>query len=426
MDTRIKSGFFVCAAGLGSSKKRCCSVKVYNDFFGEYGGRYVAEVLRSPLLELETAFCDAMADSTYLADLAAFGKDYVGRPTPLLYAENASAEIGGGQIYIKLEGLANTGAHKVNNVIGQALLAKRMGKTRIIAETGAGQHGLATAAVCAKMGLDCTVYMGEVDIARQRPNVFWMEMFGAKIVPVSSGARTLKDAVNEALRDWSSSFSNTHYLLGSALGPSPYPDMVREFQAVIGRETAAQLTAAGVEAEALVACVGGGSNSIGFFEPYLETDSPRLVGVEAGGLSLQDRDVYDLVESIHVAHGEDVGLGCAHLLVHENPLALDLHTSRFQVEAIDIRSPTQRLQNDVGTDLMILSFMGEADTTTLTISPEAVQLGAGEHLHALFAHVGLHGPSQILVHTRQDVVRSLDEGHIHADTTVELRQFAGD
>jgi tryptophan synthase beta chain len=283
MDTRIKSGFFVCAAGLGSSKKRCCSVKVYNDFFGEYGGRYVAEVLRSPLLELETAFCDAMADSTYLADLAAFGKDYVGRPTPLLYAENASAEIGGGRIYIKLEGLANTGAHKVNNVIGQALLAKRMGKTRIIAETGAGQHGLATAAVCAKMGLDCTVYMGEVDIARQRPNVFWMEMFGAKIVPVSSGARTLKDAVNEALRDWSSSFSNTHYLLGSALGPSPYPDMVREFQAVIGRETAAQLTAAGVEAEALVACVGGGSNSIGFFEPYLETDSPRLVGVEAGG-----------------------------------------------------------------------------------------------------------------------------------------------
>ena len=258
-------------------------MQIYNDYFGEFGGRYVAEVLRQPLVELEDAFCQAMLDDAFLSSYARIGKEYVGRPTPMLFAKNATEKVGGGSIFIKLEGLANTGAHKVNNVVGQALLAKRMGKSRIIAETGAGQHGLATAAVCAKMGLDCTVYMGDVDIARQRPNVFWMEMFGAKVVPVSSGARTLKDAVNEALRDWAASFSDTHYLLGSALGPSPYPDMVREFQSVVGRETAEQIAAEGAQVEALVACVGGGSNSIGFFSPYIESPTPRLVGVEAGG-----------------------------------------------------------------------------------------------------------------------------------------------
>ena len=205
---------------------------IYNDFFGSYGGRYVAEVLRNPLLELEEAFLAAMADKSFYGDLVRLGKEYVGRPTPLLFAENATREIGGGQIYIKLEGLANTGAHKVNNVIGQALVAKRMGKKRIIAETG---------------------------------------------------AKTLKDAVNEALRDWAASFDSTHYLLGSALGPSPYPDMVREFQSVIGRETEIQMAEAGVTPEALVACVGGGSNAIGFFAPFIENAEPRLVGVQAGG-----------------------------------------------------------------------------------------------------------------------------------------------
>ena len=258
-------------------------MKVYNDYFGEFGGRYVAEVLRGPLDDLETAYREAIQDEEFVREFHRLGKEYTGRPTPLLFAKNATEHIGGGKIYIKLEGLANTGAHKVNNVIGQALLARRMGKTRIIAETGAGQHGFATAAVCAKLGLDCTVYMGDVDIARQRPNVFWMEMFGAKVVPVSSGSRTLKDSVNEALRDWAATFQDTHYLIGSALGPSPYPDMAREFQAVVGRETREQLLEAGVEAEALVACVGGGSNSIGFFEPFLEGDNPRLIGVEAGG-----------------------------------------------------------------------------------------------------------------------------------------------
>ncbi len=254
---------------------------VFNDFFGQFGGRYVAEVLRAPLKELEQAFITAMGDPSFLKELAQIQKEYIGRPTPLLPARNASKLLGGAQIYIKLEGLANTGAHKINNAVGQVLLALRMGKTRIIAETGAGQHGVATAAVCAKFGLPCRIYMGEVDIRRQRPNVFLMELYGAEVVSVKSGSQTLKDAVNEALRDWSGSFPDTHYLLGSALGPSPFPDMVREFQAVIGREVAQQTQDLNVAA--MIACVGGGSNSIGFFEPFLDKLRPRLIGVEAGG-----------------------------------------------------------------------------------------------------------------------------------------------
>ena len=257
--------------------------RVYNDYFGEFGGRYVAEVLRAPLDELEREFQVALSDATFREELDRIGKEFIGRPTPLLHAENTTRETGGAQIYIKLEGLANTGAHKINNAVGQVLLAKRMGKQRIIAETGAGQHGVATAAVSAKLGMECTIYMGELDIDRQRPNVFWMEMFGAQVVPVASGSRTLKDAVNEALRDWAASFSDTHYVIGSALGPSPFPDMVREFQSVVGRETMDQLDARGVSPTALVACVGGGSNAIGFFAPYIEAPSPRLIGVEAGG-----------------------------------------------------------------------------------------------------------------------------------------------
>ncbi|NNM54017.1 MAG: tryptophan synthase subunit beta [Spirochaetales bacterium] len=254
---------------------------VFNDFFGQFGGRFVAEVLRAPLEELENAFITAMGDPNFLNELAQIQKEYIGRPTPLLPARNASKLLGGAQIYIKLEGLANTGAHKINNAVGQVLLARRMGKTRIIAETGAGQHGVATAAVCAKFGLPCRIYMGEVDIRRQRPNVFLMELYGAEVVSVKSGSQTLKDAVNEALRDWSGSFPDTHYLLGSALGPSPFPDMVREFQAVIGREVAQQTQDLNVAA--MIACVGGGSNSIGFFEPFLDKPRPRLIGVEAGG-----------------------------------------------------------------------------------------------------------------------------------------------
>ncbi len=255
-----------------------------NGFFGRFGGKYVAEVLRKPLDELESAFALAMADPSFVSELEGLRRDFIGRPTPLLFAENATREIGGADIYIKMEGLAHTGAHKINNALAQALLARRMGKKRIIAETGAGQHGVATASACARLGLECVVYMGEVDVKRQQPNVAAMELYGAKVVPVMSGSRTLKDAINEAMRDWAASFGTTHYLIGSALGPAPFPDMVRTFQSVIGRETKAQVSERGIEVEALVACVGGGSNSIGFFEPFIAEPKPRLIGVEAGGI----------------------------------------------------------------------------------------------------------------------------------------------
>ena len=254
-----------------------------DQFFGPYGGRYVAEMLQTPLAELEEAFRASRSDAQFGSELAETLRDFAGRPTPLLFARNATRELGGARVYIKMEGLAHTGAHKINNAIGQALLARKMGKTRIIAETGAGQHGVATAAVCARLGIPCRVYMGEVDMHRQRPNVFWMERYGAEVVPVKTGSATLKDAVNEALRDWAGSFPTTHYLLGSALGPSPYPDMVREFQSVIGAELVEQAREKGITPTALVACVGGGSNAIGFFSPYLGAKTPALIGVEAGG-----------------------------------------------------------------------------------------------------------------------------------------------
>ena len=253
-------------------------------FFEQYGGKYVAEVLRRPLDELQAAFKEAMADPKFLEELEVIQRDYIGRETPLYFAPTATKILGGAQIYIKLEGLANTGAHKINNAIGQCLLAKRMGKKRIIAETGAGQHGLATAAACAKLGLDCTVYMGEVDVRRQQPNVAAMELYGAKVHAVTSGSRTLKDAVNEAMRDWAANPDSTHYVLGSALGPAPFPDIVREFQSVIGREVERQCAERGIKIGAMVACCGGGSNSIGFFAPFIDKKEPRLIAVEAGGV----------------------------------------------------------------------------------------------------------------------------------------------
>ena len=265
----------------GDGSQGACSDK---GFFDNFGGKYVAEVLRRPLDELEVAFHEAMKDQTFLDELEIIRRDYIGRETPLYFAPTATKLLGGAQIYIKLEGLANTGAHKINNAIGQCLLAKRMGKKRIIAETGAGQHGLATAAACAKLGLDCTIYMGEVDVRRQQPNVAAMELYGAKVHPVKSGSRTLKDAVNEAMRDWAANPDTTHYVLGSALGPAPFPDIVREFQSVIGREVKRQAAERGIKIGAMVACVGGGSNSIGFFEPFINEKEPRLIGAEAGGI----------------------------------------------------------------------------------------------------------------------------------------------
>jgi len=252
--------------------------------FGPYGGRYVPEVLMSPLEELENTYLEAKKDPTFHAELEFLLTQYAGRPTPLYPARRLSEQLGGAKIYIKREDLLHTGAHKINNCLGQALLAKRMGKRRIIAETGAGQHGVATATVCALFGFDCTVYMGEEDMRRQRLNVFRMRLLGAKVVPVTIGSRTLKDAISEAMRDWVTNVANTHYLLGSALGAHPYPMMVRDFHRVIGVEAREQiLKAEGRLPDSIIACVGGGSNAIGIFHPFLEDTSVKLIGVEAGG-----------------------------------------------------------------------------------------------------------------------------------------------
>jgi tryptophan synthase beta chain len=252
--------------------------------FGIYGGRFVAETLMPLILELERAYEEAKDDPAFQAELSAWLADYAGRPTPLYLAERLSAQLGGARIYFKRDELTHTGAHKINNTIGQILLARRMGKRRIIAETGAGQHGVATATVAARLGLECVVYMGERDIERQRPNVFRMRLLGAEVRAVKSGSATLKDAMNEALRDWVSHVEDTFYLIGTVAGPHPYPAMVRDFQCVIGNEVRTQLTAKeGRPPDTLVACIGGGSNAIGLFHPFLDEPEVRMIGVEAAG-----------------------------------------------------------------------------------------------------------------------------------------------
>ncbi|MCH8327667.1 MAG: tryptophan synthase subunit beta [Candidatus Marinimicrobia bacterium] len=254
--------------------------------FGPYGGKYVPESLLPALAELEAAYVAARNDATFMAELEALSRDYAGRPTPLYHAVNISRATGLA-VYLKREDLAHTGAHKINNALGQALLAKRMGKGRIIAETGAGQHGVATASVAAKLGLECVVYMGEADMARQRLNVFRMELLGATVKPVSTGTRTLKDATSEAIRDWVATVETTHYLIGSVVGPHPYPMLVRDFQAVIGQEARRQFAdQVGGLPDMLLACVGGGSNAIGLFTPFMNDDL-RMTGVEAAGLGLE-------------------------------------------------------------------------------------------------------------------------------------------
>jgi tryptophan synthase beta chain len=252
--------------------------------FGPYGGIFVAETLIPPIQELNAAYQHYLTDPEFIAELDADLKYYVGRPSPLYHAERWSRELGGAQIYLKREDLNHTGSHKINNTVGQALLAKRMGKTRIIAETGAGQHGVATATIAARLGLECVVYMGAVDVARQSLNVYRMKLLGATVVAVESGSKTLKDALNEALRDWVTNVDNTFYIIGTVAGPHPYPAMVRDFQAIIGREAKEQcLEATGRLPDALVACVGGGSNAIGLFYPFIEDKSVKMYGVEAAG-----------------------------------------------------------------------------------------------------------------------------------------------
>ena len=259
--------------------------------FGIYGGRYVAETLMPLILEVESAYNKARSDPAFTKAFDYYLEHYVGRPSPLYLAERMTEHLGGAKIYFKRDELNHTGAHKINNTLGQILLARRMGKTRIIAETGAGQHGVATATVCALFGLQCVVYMGATDIERQRPNVFRMKLLGAEVRPVTSGAGTLKDAMNEALRNWVASVEDTYYLIGTVAGPHPYPEMVREFQSVIGKEAREQIMAAeGRLPDTLVACVGGGSNAIGLFHPFLDDESVGMVGVEPAGRGIETGD----------------------------------------------------------------------------------------------------------------------------------------
>jgi len=260
--------------------------------FGEFGGCYAPELLMPALQELNEAYESIKSDEAFATELMGLYQNFSGRPTPLYYAENLTKQLGGAQLFFKNEGLNHTGAHKINHCLGQILLAQKLGKKRIIAETGAGQHGLATATVAAKFGLECTIYMGEVDIARQRPNVFWMEQLGAEVHPVKFGTRTLKDAVNAALKDWLANVGDTHYIIGSCLGPHPYPSMNRDFQSIVGLEVREQLKSYGVnKPDYLVACAGGGSNAMGFFNAFLDDPEVKLVAVEAGG-----RDINTLGE----------------------------------------------------------------------------------------------------------------------------------
>ncbi len=259
-----------------------------NGRFGLFGGRFVAETLMPLILELEQAYEAAKNDPAYQSEIENLNKDYTGRPSPLYFAERLTKELNGAKIYFKREELNHTGSHKVNNCLGQILLAKRMGRTRIIAETGAGQHGVATATVCARFGLPCVIYMGATDVERQAPNVFRMKLLGAEVIPVGAGAGTLKDAMNEALRDWVTNVDDTYYLIGTAAGPHPYPAMVRDFQSIIGKELREQFLAKENKLpDAIVACIGGGSNAIGIFHPFLDDNEVKLYGAEAGGFGIE-------------------------------------------------------------------------------------------------------------------------------------------
>ena len=291
--------------------------------FGDYGGKFVPETLVSALQELEDAWTEAKADPKFWAKYNLLLRDYVGRPTPLYFAERLTKALGGADIWIKREDLAHTGAHKINNALGQALLTRRIGKDRIIAETGAGQHGVATATVCAHMGLECIVYMGEEDIRRQSPNVFRMKLMGATVEPVSSGSRTLKDAINEAIRDWVTNVETTHYIIGSVVGPHPYPMLVRDFQSVIGTESREQfLERTGALPDMAVACVGGGSNAMGLFSGFVDDESVKLVGVEASGEGLDGKHAATMTKGRPgVLHGS-----YSYLLQDEHGQVLEAHS----------------------------------------------------------------------------------------------------
>lgn len=351
-----------------------------NGRFGLFGGRFVAETLMPLILELEQAYEAAKADPAYHAETANGLKHYVGRPSPLYFAERLTDHFGGAKVYLKREELNHTGSHKVNNVLGQILLARRMGKKRIIAETGAGQHGVATATLCARYGLECIVYMGAVDVARQAPNVFRMQMLGATVVPVESGTKTLKDAMNEALRDWVTNVATTFYCIGTVAGPHPYPAMVRDFQAIIGRETREQMQELeGRLPDSLIACIGGGSNAMGLFHPFLDDPSVEIYGVEAAG--------HGIPSGLHAASLTGGRPGVLHgnrtyLLQDEDGQIKDAHSISAGLDYPGI-GPEHSWLNDVGRVKYLSATDEEALEAFQLISKLEGIIPALESAHAL-------------------------------------------
>lgn len=367
-------------------------------YYGRFGGAFIPEILVSTFEELAVEFEKARAEPEFFANYKRLMANYSGRPTPLTFAENLTEHFGGAKIYIKREDLNHTGAHKANNVMGQGLLVQRMGKTRVIAETGAGQHGVATATMAAKFGLDCTIYMGEVDMDRQRPNVFWMERLGATVVPVTTGDRTLKDAINEAFRDWVTHVDDTHYVFGTACGPHPFPEMVSYFQSIIGAEAREQVLAAAKQLPARVyACVGGGSNAMGIFQGFLEDVGVELVGVEAGGKGLQSGEhaarLAGDTASVGVAQGY-----CTYFLHNDEGQMLHTHSVAAGLDYVGV-SPilarfkeTGQVRFEAATDTEVL------DAVALTIRKEGI-IPALESAHA-FAQAFKEAPQL----SAQDVI----------------------
>ncbi|MEN3976497.1 tryptophan synthase subunit beta [Emcibacter sp. SYSU 3D8] len=357
--------------------------------FGLFGGRYVAETLMPLILDLDNAYRDAKADPAFKARMDDLMKNFVGRPSPLYFAERLTEHFGGAKIYLKREELNHTGAHKINNCIGQILLAQRMGKKRIIAETGAGQHGVATATVAARFGLECVIFMGETDIMRQKPNVFRMNLLGAQVVPVTSGARTLKDAMNEALRDWVTNVDSTYYLIGTVAGPHPYPELVRDFQSVIGHETREQMLAAeGRLPDTLIACVGGGSNAIGLFHPFLDDDSVAMTAVEAAGHGIETGQHAASISagSLGVLHGNRT-----YLLQDDDGQITEAHSISAGLDYPGV-GPEHGWLNDVGR----VEYVSATDDEALEAFQLCCQLEgiipALESSHAL-AHVARVAPN---------------------------------
>ena len=357
--------------------------------FGIYGGRFVAETLMPLILDLEKAYAEAKDDPSFLAEMRAHQTHYIGRPSPLYFAERLTEHLGGAKVYLKREELNHTGSHKVNNVLGQILLARRMGKKRIIAETGAGQHGVATATLCARFGLECVVFMGAVDVGRQAPNVFRMKMLGATVVPVQSGAKTLKDAMNEALRDWVTNVADTFYCIGTVAGPHPYPTIVRDLQSVIGDETKAQMQEAeGRLPDSLFACVGGGSNAIGLFHPFLDDRSVEIFGVEAAGFGL------DKLNAASIAGGQPGVLhgNRTYLLMDKDGQIEEGHSISAGLDYPGI-GPEHAWLNDVGRVTYLSATDEEAVEAFQVLSKLEGIIPALESAHAI-AKVLEHAPKR--------------------------------